>query len=380
MPSFSKFALGGLTTSLSLLAMSGPIAATEDGEDKAAEFKNMAREDVGRLQNPDAQGETGELEDSLNLKSSGNGFNAPNYIGAPGPSIRLEEENDKEKEEEEEKKRNWLLDSVRKLSGEQELTDEEKEKLKNLSGDLNLVDRYVANRLQEQVEKEEAEEKIKMTKKESFDEDGDEASTSNASTDYRPEIPGLANSVPKDPLKALEKKYMADALGETPAPLNSNDAEANTGNKAKNPYLEPIEPSDFQFNEFSLFNSSTDLAQPQKSIQSNNTPAKINAPANPGSGLSLTSVLTENISFPMIQAANNPYFATTILQDPTVPSLNTPQGAAPILPSITNGQGSLLPTLKPIPTAPGNANGEPSQPNRPLDENEKKYFPRLNRF
>ena len=329
------------------------------GEDGAEEFKNMAREDVGRLQE---QGETGELEESLELKPNIKGFNQPHYIGGgPGPSARLKEKKDKEKEEEEEKERNWLLDSVRKLSGKQELTDEEKEELKNLSGDLNLVDRYVAERLREQMENEEAEEKMKMAEKESFEED-------EASVEFRQEIPSLANSAATDPLKALEEKFMADALRKAPSARNTEEAEPDAGKIAKNPYLEPIGPSDFQFKEFSFFETSP--------AQSGSSMAKINAPANPGPSPRLGSVLTDDISFSPMQAGNNPYFASAILQN---------LAAAPLLPNLINSQESLLPSLNPVPAAPGQATPgftqpDPRKPYRPLDADEKKYFPRLNRF
>ncbi len=92
MPAFSKFAISRPTlrwaiSLLSLLAMCGFLTA---GEDSAEEFKNMAREDVERLQEQGQYGETVELEDSLKLKPNIKGFNQPLYIGGdPGPSARI---------------------------------------------------------------------------------------------------------------------------------------------------------------------------------------------------------------------------------------------------------------------------------------------------
>ena len=361
MPHFSQFAISGPTLrrvifSLSLLAMCGILTAGEDSA-RAEEFKNMAREDVGRLQE---QGEARKLEDSLHLKANIEGFNQPQSIGGgPSLSARLKEKKEKEEEEKEEE-RNWLLDSVRKLSGKQELTDEEKEKLKDLSGDLNLVDRYVAERLRERMENEEAEEKMRMAERESFEED-------EASTEYRQKIPGLADSAPANPLKALEEKFMADALRKAPSAQYTKEAEPDSGKIAENPYLEPIGLFDFQFKKFNFFETSP--------AQNGISTAKINAPANPGPGLG--SVLTEDISLPLMQTGNNPYFVSVLLQNPAA--------GLPMLPNLTNSQESLLPTLNPVPAVPGSATRESTQPDpqkpyRPLDADEKKYFPRLNRF
>lgn len=359
---------------ISFLALIGILQAEEDNADV---FKKKAREDVGQLQKKADNNEIRDLEDSLNVESRLRGLSQPHYMdGGPSSSARLKEAEDKEKAEEEEKKRNWLLDSVRKLSGEQELTEEEKEKLENLSGDLNLVDRYVAEKLREQIEKEEGEARVKMAKQESLEEE-EEVSLGTTATDYRPQIEGLAKPVSTDPLKALEEKFISEALRKNLPTQNKEKAASDSGNAPNNPYLEDINPSDFQFKEINIFASSIASAIPGHSSQSALSTGKTGTPSRIASGF------PQGLSATLLNAGNNPFFASIMLPTPVSDQLSPLAGGLPL--NLIDSQINILPTLD-TPSAKGNApqglrqpTTDPKKPYRPLDD-EKKYFPRLNKF
>ncbi len=345
-------------------------AEEEKTEDKGDEFKNMAREDLGRLKKQGEKTGNEDLKDSLGVNPNFGGLQQPEYMGGSSPSAGLTEAEKKEKEAEEDRKRNWLVDSVRKLSGEQELTDEEKDKLKNLSGDLNLVDRYVAERLREQIEEDEEKATIDQAKKDSFDES--DAENPLDPSDHRPEISGLANTAPTDPLRAMEEKFISEALGKITPEQNRNpqksEMDIGIGAAATNPFLAQFDFADNQLGDFNF--SASSLA---------NTSAGANAEPTitaPGSSMKLT----EGLSFAWLQEGNNPFLSSTILAAPATAAFTN--AVSGILPTFTdNNLTNNLPALN-SPDLPQLAIPKltPKIPPKSVEENEKKYLPQLNRF
>ena len=360
---FSKFpryrrTLRSVVCCLSLVSFCG--AGLPAQEENGEVFKKMAREDLGRMQKQDEKAGNDDLKDSLGVNSSFSSMNQPLYIGAPYPSALLKEEKDKEKEEEEGRKRNWLVDTVRKLSGEQELTDEEKEKLKNLSGDLNLVDRYVAERLREQLEKEEANAAVQLSEGESFEESEEEYLLGTSGQNS--EIFGLSKAASTDPLKALEEKFISDAFRKVLPNQNRGSPESEFKTGGNNPFLENPDFSGIQFGNFNFLT-------PSPSLSDSGANAK---PSIAASGSAMK--LSENLSFSWLQNSKNPFLSFTLPEVPGSNSFLNPANG--ILPTFTDNSTTYLPTSN----VPDLRQPAPKKPVRPLDDNEKKYFPQLNRF
>lgn len=335
-------------------------------QDSGDEFRELAREELDRLKKLSDDRE--KVRDAVDTGDLFKGVVQPPLIVYSSLTESKEEgeQDDEEEEKEKEETRNWLVEGVEKLSGDRKLTEEEKASLLDPRSGTRLIDRIVAER-----DARESERKAREKNK------ADDFSDDLAGVNLTGLISSKGNGHPAnreilDPLKALELKYTNSAdNGTVQIWEDDSGMEVKEIDKLKdNPFLNALNdglPEGFgedlsrSLQIFSTESRERIISKPPKYDQQSIA------------GLSIPSLHKSAI-------VTNPFL--DVLDNLSLTESPIAGTAANPLPRLYDPVGSSH--LRTAPLTPKVAPKTPLTPPRrafrPTEEEEKKYFPQLNRF